>query len=164
MRFSTGWTPRAVSRSVFSLCLALMTVMGAFAQNSIKGKIKDEQGQPLPGVSVVVKGTTAGTVTDNEGLYTVNAEKNGTLVFSFIGYLTQEVPVAGKSIIDVILIADTKALEEVVVVGYGTAKKATLTGSVTAVKGTELPEGTCCQLIQHAGWTFAGYFGRTIQW
>ncbi len=156
MRFSTGWTPRAVSRSVFSLCLALVTVVGAFAQNTIKGKIKDEQGQPLPGVSVVVKGTTAGTVTDNEGLYTVNAERNGTLVFSFIGYLTQEIPVGGKSILDVILLADTKALEEVVVVGYGTAKKATLTGSVTAVKGAELQKAPAANLSNTLGGRLPG--------
>ncbi|MBO9614096.1 MAG: TonB-dependent receptor [Dyadobacter sp.] len=133
-----------------------MTVVGAFAQNTIKGKIKDEQGQPLPGVSVVVKGTTAGTVTDNEGLYTVNAEKNGTLVFSFIGYLTKEIPVGGKSIVDVILLADTKALEEVVVVGYGTAKKATLTGSVTAVKGTELQKAPAANLSNTLGGRLPG--------
>ncbi|WP_342088255.1 SusC/RagA family TonB-linked outer membrane protein [Dyadobacter sp. OTU695] len=130
--------------------------MGAFAQNTIKGKIKDEQGQPLPGVSVVVKGTTAGTVTDNEGLYTVNAEKNGTLVYSFIGYLTQEVAVGGKSIIDVTLLADTKALEEVVVVGYGTAKKATLTGSVTAVKGAELQKAPAANLSNTLGGRLPG--------
>ncbi|OJV16840.1 MAG: SusC/RagA family TonB-linked outer membrane protein [Dyadobacter sp. 50-39] len=133
-----------------------MTVVGAFAQNTIKGKIKDEQGQPLPGVSVVVKGTTAGTVTDNEGLYTVNAERNGTLVFSFIGYLTQEIPVGGKSIVDVILMADTKALEEVVVVGYGTAKKATLTGSVTAVKGAELQKAPAANLSNTLGGRLPG--------
>ncbi len=156
MRFSTGWTPRAVSRSVFSLCLVLVTVMGAFAQNTIKGKIKDEQGQALPGVSVVVKGTTAGTVTDNEGLYTVSAEKNGTLVFSFIGYLTQEIPVSNKSVVDVILLADTKALEEVVVVGYGTAKKATLTGSVTAVKGAELQKAPAANLSNTLGGRLPG--------
>jgi TonB-dependent starch-binding outer membrane protein SusC len=156
MRFSTGWTPRAVSRSVFSLCLVLVTFVGAFAQNTIKGKIKDEQGQPLPGVSVVVKGTTSGTVTDNEGLYTVAAEKNGTLVFSFIGYLTQEIPVGGKSLLDVTLITDTKALEEVVVVGYGTAKKATLTGSVTAVKGTELQKAPAANLSNTLGGRLPG--------
>ncbi|GGH39558.1 SusC/RagA family TonB-linked outer membrane protein [Dyadobacter endophyticus] len=133
-----------------------MTVVGAFAQNTIKGKIKDEQGQPLPGVSVVVKGTTAGTVTDNEGLYTVNAERNGTLVYSFIGYLTQEVSVGGKSIIDVTLLADTKALEEVVVVGYGTAKKATLTGSVTAVKGAELQKAPAANLSNTLGGRLPG--------
>jgi TonB-linked SusC/RagA family outer membrane protein len=130
--------------------------VGAFAQNTIKGKIKDEQGQPLPGVSVVVKGTTSGTVTDNEGLYTVAAEKNGTLVFSFIGYLTQEIPVGGKSLLDVTLITDTKALEEVVVVGYGTAKKATLTGSVTAVKGTELQKAPAANLSNTLGGRLPG--------
>jgi TonB-linked SusC/RagA family outer membrane protein len=156
MRFSTGWIPRATSRSVFSLFLFLVATMSAFAQSAIKGKVKDEQGQGLPGVSVVVKGTTAGTVTDNDGLYTVNAERNSTLVFSFIGYLTQEIPVGSKNSLDVTLAADTKALEEVVVVGYGTAKKATLTGSVTAVKGSELQKAPAANLSNTLGGRLPG--------
>jgi hypothetical protein len=91
MRFSTGWIPRASSRSVFSLFLILATVMGAFAQNAIKGKIKDEQGQSLPGVSVVVKGTTAGTVTDNEGFIPLTLTESSTLVF-----LVYRLPDAGN--------------------------------------------------------------------
>ncbi|WAC15524.1 SusC/RagA family TonB-linked outer membrane protein [Dyadobacter pollutisoli] len=130
--------------------------MGAFAQNAIKGKIKDEQGQSLPGVSVVVKGTTAGTVSDNEGNYTVNADRNSTLVFSFIGYLTQEIAIGSKNSLDVTLAADTKALEEVVVVGYGTAKKATLTGSVTAVKGAELQKAPAANLSNTLGGRLPG--------
>jgi TonB-linked SusC/RagA family outer membrane protein len=156
MRFSTGWIPRATSRSVFSLFLILATAMGAFAQNAIKGKIKDEQGQALPGVSVVVKGTTAGTVTDNEGVYSVNADKSGTLVFSFIGYLTQEVSIGNKTNIDMTLVSDTKALSEVIVVGYGTAKKATLTGSVTAVKGAELEKAPAANLSNTLGGRLPG--------
>jgi TonB-linked SusC/RagA family outer membrane protein len=156
MRFSTGWIPRASSRSVFSLFLILATVMGAFAQNAIKGKIKDEQGQSLPGVSVVVKGTTAGTVSDNDGNYSVNADRNSTLVFSFIGYLTQEIAVGSKNSLDVKLAADTKALEEVVVVGYGTAKKATLTGAVTAVKGAELAKAPAANLSNTLGGRLPG--------
>ncbi|MCE6990811.1 TonB-dependent receptor [Dyadobacter sp. CY323] len=156
MRFSTEWISRVISRGVFSLGLILATVIVANAQNAIKGKIKDEQGQPLPGVSVVVKGTTAGTVTDNEGVYNVSAERNSTLVFSFIGYLTQEIAVGSKNSVDVTLAVDTKALEEVVVVGYGTAKKATLTGSVTAVKGTELQKAPAANLSNTLGGRLPG--------
>ncbi|KAA0993943.1 SusC/RagA family TonB-linked outer membrane protein [Dyadobacter aurulentus] len=134
----------------------LAFVIVAQAQNTIKGKIKDEQGQALPGVSVVVKGTTAGTVTDNEGLYSVNAERNATLVFSFIGYLTQEVAIGNKNSVDITLATDTKALEEVVVVGYGTAKKATLTGSVTAVKGAELQKAPAANLSNTLGGRLPG--------
>ncbi|MCF0053855.1 TonB-dependent receptor [Dyadobacter sp. LJ53] len=156
MRISTGWTFRATSRFVSSLLLVLITVIGAFAQNVVKGTVKDDQGVALPGVSVVVKGTTAGTVTDNEGVYSVAADRQGTLVFSFIGYLTQEIPVGGKSNIDIKLISDTKALTEVVVVGYGTAKKATLTGSVTAVKGAELEKAPAANLSNTLGGRLPG--------
>jgi TonB-linked SusC/RagA family outer membrane protein len=156
MRISTGWTSRATSRFVLSLCLALVTVVGAFAQNMVTGKVQDEQGLALPGVSVVVKGTTAGTVTDNAGVYSVAADKQGTLVYSFIGYLTQEVAIGNKSSIDIKLVSDTKALTEVVVVGYGTAKKATLTGSVTAVKGAELEKAPAANLSNTLGGRLPG--------
>jgi TonB-linked SusC/RagA family outer membrane protein len=149
-------TSCVVTKCFFSFSDPGATVMGAFAQNAIKGKIKDEQGQSLPGVSVVVKGTTAGTVTDNDGNYSVNAERNSTLVFSFIGYLTQEIAVGSKNSLDVKLAADTKALEEVVVVGYGTAKKATLTGSVTAVKGAELAKAPAANLSNTLGGRLPG--------
>jgi TonB-linked SusC/RagA family outer membrane protein len=156
MRFSTEWISRAISRGVFSLGLLLVSVMVSHAQNVIKGKVKDETGQPLPGVSVVVKGTTAGTVTDNDGAYSVNAERNSTLVFSFIGYLTQEVAVGSRNSLDISLVSDTKALTEVVVVGYGTAKKATLTGSVTAVKGAELEKAPAANLSNTLGGRLPG--------
>ncbi|WP_229208889.1 SusC/RagA family TonB-linked outer membrane protein [Dyadobacter luticola] len=130
--------------------------MISHAQNVIKGRIKDETGQALPGVSVVVKGTTAGTVTDNTGNYSVNADKNSTLVFSFIGYLTQEIEVGNRNNLDVALVSDTKALTEVVVVGYGTAKKATLTGSVVAVKGTELEKAPSANLSNTLGGRLPG--------
>ncbi|NIJ51685.1 TonB-linked SusC/RagA family outer membrane protein [Dyadobacter arcticus] len=156
MRISTGWISRVTARGIFSLSLILATVMISHAQNVVKGKIKDEQGQPLPGVSVVVKGTTAGTVTDNEGVYSVNAEKSSTLVFSFIGYLTQELEVGNRNVLDIALVSDTKALSEVIVVGYGTAKKATLTGSVAAVKGTELEKAPAANLSNTLGGRLPG--------
>ena len=156
MRISTRWTCRESARYVFSLLLILLTVVGAYAQNAVKGKVKDDQGQGLPGVSVVVKGTTAGTVTDNDGGYTVNLTGSNTLVFSFIGYLTQEIEVGKKTIIDVTLATDVKSLGEVIVVGYGTAKKATLTGAVTAVKGTELEKAPSANLSNTLGGRLPG--------
>jgi TonB-linked SusC/RagA family outer membrane protein len=130
---------------------------GAYAQDvTVKGKVNDEQGQGLPGVSILVKGTSAGTVTDIEGNYTVNAPGTATLVFSFIGYITQEIPLGNKTSLDVKMLADTKALDEVVVVGYGTAKKATLTGSVTAVKGAELQKAPSANLSNTLGGRLPG--------
>jgi hypothetical protein len=80
----------------------MLVMAGAYAQDvTVKGKVNDEQGQGLPGVSVVAKGTSVGTVTDMEGNYTVNVPGSTTLVFSFIGYITQEIPLGSKTSLDV---------------------------------------------------------------
>ncbi|WP_229311542.1 SusC/RagA family TonB-linked outer membrane protein [Larkinella rosea] len=117
----------------------IVAVTGAFAQNTIKGKVTGGQADALPGVSILVKGTTQGTTTAADGTYSLNvSNKNATLVFSFIGYVSQEVAIAGRSVIDVKLADDISTLNEVVVVGYGEQKKETITGSVATVKGTDL--------------------------
>lgn len=105
----------------------------------VTGTVIDETGTPMPGVNIIEKGTTNGTTTDADGKYTlsVNDEKS-TLVFSFIGYQTQEVVVGNRSTIDISMGTDAKSLEEVVVVGYGEQNKHTVTGSVVAVQGAEL--------------------------
>ena len=157
MRISEREKYRSLTRYFCSLLLTLLVVTAAFAQDvTVKGKVNDEQGQGLPGVSILVKGTSAGTVTDIEGNYTVNAPGTATLVFSFIGYITQEIPLGNKTSLDVKMLSDTKALEEVVVVGYGTAKKATLTGSVTAVKGAELQKAPAANLSNTLGGRLPG--------
>lgn len=92
----------------------------------------------LPGVNIVVKGTTNGTVTDANGKYAIDVPEGATLVFSSIGYQTQEVVVGNQTVVDVVLVADISQLEEVVVIGYGTAKKSELTGSVASVTGDDL--------------------------
>ncbi|GHA74904.1 SusC/RagA family TonB-linked outer membrane protein [Pontibacter akesuensis] len=118
----------------------LVAVTGAIAQGTtLQGQVVDENGSPLPGVTVLVKGTTNGTATGLDGSFTLNASTaNPTLVFSYIGYQTKEVPVNGQANIRVSLAVDSKALEEVVVIGYGTVKKSDLTGSVTSVRGEDL--------------------------
>ncbi|TLV03314.1 SusC/RagA family TonB-linked outer membrane protein [Dyadobacter luticola] len=157
MRISKRRIGRSLSGCFCSLLLALAVMTGAYAQDAaVKGKVTDEQGGGLPGVSVVLKGTSVGTVTDLEGNYTVNAPGSGTLVFSFIGYITQEIPVGNKTNLEVKLLSDIKALNEVVVVGYGTAKKATLTGAVTAVKGTELEKAPSANLSNTLGGRLPG--------
>jgi TonB-linked SusC/RagA family outer membrane protein len=105
----------------------------------ISGVVTDEKGETLPGVSVTLKGTSTGAITDINGKFTLTVpDASATLVFTYIGYTKQEVPVNGQTIINVKLEADSKSLNEVVVVGYGTQKKATLTGSISQVKGSEL--------------------------
>ncbi|AFK01888.1 TonB-dependent receptor plug [Emticicia oligotrophica DSM 17448] len=124
----------------FNVLLAMLffTIFtNAIAQN-VKGKISDDKGQGLPGVSVLVKGTNTGSISDVNGDYSIAAGKNTTLVISYIGFVTKEVPVNGRSVIDVALETDTKALSEVVVVGYGTQKKVTVTGAVVAVQGEKI--------------------------
>ncbi len=125
-----------------STLLLFLAVGGSLhAQDlTVKGKVTDDGGEAIPGVSVTVKGTQRGTITNVDGTYSVNAAGNATLVFSFLGYVSQEVPVNNRSTINVSLKTDTKALEEVVVVGYGTQRKVETTGSIASVKADELTQ------------------------
>ena len=105
----------------------------------ISGKVTGDNGEELPGVSILLKGTTTGATTDVNGVYKLTIpDGNGTLVFSYVGYLTQEIQVDKRSVIDVKLLSDTKALEEIVVVGYGTMKKSDVTGAITSVKAKDI--------------------------
>ncbi|GAB3643129.1 SusC/RagA family TonB-linked outer membrane protein [Spirosoma arcticum] len=131
-------TLRRLTHSLlFSFLLVGSTV---FAQNfSVKGRIVSDAGEDLPGVTVLLKGTTTGTVSDATGNYTLSVPNgNGTLVLSYIGYLSQELPINSRSTLNVTMATDTKTLEEVVFVGYGTVKKSDLTGSVATVGSKEI--------------------------
>ncbi|WP_246008923.1 SusC/RagA family TonB-linked outer membrane protein [Hymenobacter metallilatus] len=108
------------------------------ADITVTGRVVDEKGSPLPGVNVVVKGTSMGTQTDGDGRYSLQAPEGATLVFSFVGYTAQEVAISGRTTIDVSFAANEALLNEVVVVGYGTQQKRDVTGSIASVKGTEL--------------------------
>ncbi|MBL7968496.1 MAG: TonB-dependent receptor [Prolixibacteraceae bacterium] len=104
-------------------------------QKGISGTVKDKNGDPVPGVSVVVKGTTIGTITDNDGVFRLSIPEDAkTLSFSFVGMISQEVAIGGRTAFDVVMQDETVGVEEVVVVGYGTQKKVNLTGAVSAVK------------------------------
>jgi len=106
---------------------------------TITGKVIDDKGEPMPGVNIFIKGTTTGTITDGNGDYTIHiTDPNATLVYSFIGYKIQEIPVAGKKVINVSMTQTAIGLEEVVSIGYGTVKKSDLTGSVSSVKVDDL--------------------------
>lgn len=117
------------------------SLSAAMQQLKITGTVTDEKGNPLPGVTVVVKGTALGTLTDATGKYAINdAPQNVTLIFSFIGMTTQEIPAGGRILIDVVLKEDAIGLDEVVVIGYGTVKKQNLTGSVSKINSEALQE------------------------
>src|SRR5690606_17028731 len=109
------------------------------AQNvQVTGLVTDEAGEPIPGTTVLVKGTTTGVATDLDGRYSLSAPSDAVLVFSFIGYQTQEVDIGNRAVIDIVMVSDFSSLEEVVVIGYGTARKRDLTGAVSSVRTDRL--------------------------
>lgn len=112
----------------------------------VSGKVADDAGAGIPGVNIIEKGTTNGATTDADGRFSLLVNETATLVFSFIGYTTQEVPVDNRTEINVTLVPDTRTLQEVVVVGYGEQKKVTVTGAVVAVKGDELKKSPAVNL------------------
>ena len=109
---------------------------------TLKGQVITESGEPVIGASVMLKGTSNGTITDLDGNFTLKGMSKGTLVISFIGYITQEIPLNGKTSLKVILKEDTKTLDEVVVIGYGTQRKEELTSSVMSVKAENFVQVT----------------------
>ena len=117
-----------------SLAALLLSQGLAFAQKTVRGGVRDSDGQPLAGVTVMVQGTTTGTITGADGSWTLSVPENAVLEFSSLGLTTVTRPYKGESRIDVVLQEDTFYLEDVVVVGYGTAKKETLTAAVSAIK------------------------------
>lgn len=128
-------------RAQLSALLFLLTLT-AYSQNAIKGKVTSEDDRGgVPGINVLIKNTTQGTVTDAEGNYQIQAAPNAVLVFSGVGFIRQEVAVNNKSQLDVRLIVDTRQLNEVVVVGYGTQKKSDLTGAVSSLDSKEFNKG-----------------------
>lgn len=104
----------------------------------IRGQITDAKGETLPGVSVKIKGTAIGTSTDADGRYSLNVPENSTLVFTYIGFITKEVAVNNQTSLNVVLESDSKALDEVVVIGYGSQKRSEITGSISTVSGKDI--------------------------
>lgn len=132
-------TYHTLSKRGYITLLALLVSIITFAQGvTVKGTILDENKEPLIGATVQVKGETTGAAADLDGNFTLKAKKNATLVVSYIGYLTQEVRLQGKTQVTIQLIPDSKTLDEVVVVGYGTMKKSDLTGSVASVAAKDI--------------------------
>ena len=133
-----SWGGLCSLRRLMFLLLLCMGATGAYAQK-VTGNVVDASGEPIIGASVVVKGTSNGTITDFNGNYTIQGvPSNGSLVISYVGYSSQTVPVAGKSTINVTLQEDRQLLDEVVVVGYGTQKKSDVTGSMINIGEEQL--------------------------
>jgi TonB-linked SusC/RagA family outer membrane protein len=126
-------------RQVILTSLTESEIPSELQQRKIEGKVTDKSGVPLPGVSVVIKGTTIGTTTDTDGNFALTVPPDGDiLIFSFIGMNSQEVTIADQTLFNIVLIESALTLDEVVVIGYGTQKKVNLTGAVTAIKGDQL--------------------------
>lgn len=122
--------------------MALCAAFPAFAQTiTVKGTVIDKEGEPLIGASVVVQGETLGTATDIDGQYTISAPSDGVLIFSYVGYETQEIAVDGRTEINVTMAENSVLLGEVVAIGYGTVKKSDATGSVATIKPSEIEAG-----------------------
>ncbi|MVN75552.1 SusC/RagA family TonB-linked outer membrane protein [Hymenobacter sp. HMF4947] len=122
-------------KKLLLLLVAWLALAQAMAQTTVKGKVLDDSKMGIPGVTVLVKGTTLGTATGGDGSFSLACPPDSRLVFSFVGYATQEVAVGGRSTLSVTLATDAKQLDDVVVVGYGTQTKAEFTGSAARVSG-----------------------------
>lgn len=165
-------TYHTLSKRGYITLLALLVSIITFAQGvTVKGTILDENKEPLIGATVQVKGETTGAAADLDGNFTLKAKKNATLVVSYIGYLTQEVRLQGKTQVTIQLIPDSKTLDEVVVVGYGTMKKSDLTGSRSlrcSQRYRRIPDQFCswsigrsnCRCTNHL---YRWYSGRRFQ-
>jgi TonB-dependent starch-binding outer membrane protein SusC len=120
-------------RKVQLTLVLLLGFIAGYGQTVVSGRVTEESGMSVPGVNILVKGTTQGTTTDADGNYSLNVPANSTLVFSFIGYVVQEIPVGSQTVIDVLLVSDVTTLTELVVVGYGVQEKKDITGAVSVV-------------------------------
>lgn len=119
----------------------LFSSLRGLAQNiTINGIVSDQSGQSLPGASVLVKGTAKGVMTDFDGKYSISVADNALLVVSFLGFITQELAVNGKNLINIELVEDAQILDEIVVIGYGSVKKSDLTGSVGSIKTEKIAD------------------------
>ncbi len=131
--------------------------ISASIDKKITGTVKDEAGSSLPGVNVAIKGTTRGTSTDVDGKFSIDVDNNATaLVFSFVGYLSKEITIGNATDLTIKLEPDTKILSEIVVVGYGTQKKTTVTGSISSIKGDAIAQVPAPNISQSLAGRVAG--------
>ena len=147
---------------LFMLVLSSFMYVANAQQRNVQGMVTDPNGEPIIGASVVVKGTTNGTITDFDGKFTLsNVPEKGIITITYIGYKGQDIPVAGKSTLKVTLAEDTETLDEVVVVGYGTQKKSDVTGSMVSVGAKELKSRPTANVFEAMQGKAAGVDIRT---
>ncbi|REE05501.1 SusC/RagA family TonB-linked outer membrane protein [Marinoscillum furvescens] len=128
-------------RPIMLFFVLLLGGANAVAQSKVTGTITDEDtGESIPGVSILIEGTTTGTVTDLDGKYSLTAPDDATLIISYIGFMDEKIPVNGRSVIDVAMKMDISELEEVVVVGYGVQKKSDVTGALSSIDAETIQE------------------------
>ena len=146
-----------VRKIVLSLIAVFVFLAYATAQNrQISGTVSDANGHPVAGATVIVDGTSLGTTTNTAGEYTLSAPANGTLVVTFVGFEPQQLPIAGKTRINVTMKEDAQAIDDVIVVAFGTAKKEAFTGSAAVVKGGELQKRVVGNVTKSFEGTVAG--------
>ena len=146
-----------VRKIVLSLIAVLVLGLYAFAQNKqVSGTVSDANGNPVAGATVMVDGTSIGTTTNAAGQYSLSAPADGTLSVTFIGYVGQQLPIAGKSRIDVTMHEDTQAIDDVIVVAFGTSKKEAFTGSATVIKADDIAKSQQSNVAQSLAGKVAG--------
>ncbi|WP_370479163.1 SusC/RagA family TonB-linked outer membrane protein [Tamlana flava] len=131
--------------------LGVLLYLPIYAQTNVSGTVSDDAGVPLPGVSIIVKNSSTGTTTDFDGNYSISVDSNGVLVFSYLGYKTQEISVNGRTSINVKMSEEAGVLDEVVVIGYGSSTRRDLTGAIASVSGEKLaaiPVANAAQAMQ----------------
>lgn len=136
---------------IFCFSSLLFSVYGQAQSHTVSGKVVDELGLTIPGATILIKGTTNATSSDFDGAFTIKVPKDGTLIVSYVGYKTQQIPVGGKATINITLQTDSQDLNEVVVVGYGTQKKTLVTGAISKIKAsalTDVPNAQIGQVLQ----------------
>src|SRR5690606_17897150 len=140
-RFCLKYYQENLLRFSLVVVLTILTSSLAFSQTQVSGTVEDPDGLPLVGVSVKVMGTTQGVATDPNGRFTISVpNQNSALEFTYMSYLKQEVTVGNNRTLNIVMEPDVQALSEVVVVGYGTQKRAEVTGSISSIKGDELAQ------------------------
>ena len=138
---------------VRKILLTLIAVLGlcayGFAQNrQVTGKVADAQGKPVAGATIMIDGTSTGTTTAADGRFSISAPANGTLIISFIGYQSQSVAISGRTTVNVTLVEDTHAIDDVVVTGYGVQRKASFTGAASIVGDDVLAKRTDANFVK----------------
>ena len=130
---------KRINHIIFTLFTAFVFIASSLAQetNMLKGQVTGDEGS-VPGANVIIKGTTNGTVTNLDGNYSLEVSPGDTIIFSFIGYLNEELAYTNQEVFDIMLISDITELDQVVVIGYGDVKKKELTGAVSVVRGDKL--------------------------